>query len=306
MEIIGCHCHEVEFTVGLGEGNRTLRNYLTGYKKLSQKALKKLKNQGEVLVNGEAALLINTIGEGDHILLRYPPEGESPYLSPERVPLNIVYEDEEILVLDKQAGVCVHPTKGHPGGTLANGILYHWQERGWKYKPHFVSRLDKDTSGLILIAKSTYGAQQFFVQQHKGIIQRSYLAVIQGELEQDRGTINLPIVRMWGQTTKRMVRFDGQPSVTHYKVVERFSGYTLLEIKLETGRTHQIRVHFSHLGNPLVGDSMYGGEWHLLPRQFLHAHSLSFLHPLSEKEMGFKSTLPEDLKESLKHLSIGL
>lgn len=287
--------YQVDFIVGSGEGNRLLHSYLTGIKQLSEKALKKLKKEGSVLVNEMPALLRNTIYEGDRVSLIYPPEKKSPYLIPEDIQINIVYEDKDILVLDKQAGVCVHPTKNYPGGTLANGVLFHWEIIGENSTPHFVNRLDKNTTGLILVAKSTYVAQQFFKQQIEGIIKRSYLAMVIGEIQGNNGSIDLPIAREDNPTIKRMITEDGQPSITHYWVEERLPGHTLLALQLETGRTHQIRVHLSHLGYPILGDSLYGGDSTLLDRQFLHAFHLTFYHPVKQKKMEFASKLPDEL-----------
>lgn len=294
--------YQVDFKVEHGEGGKLLYTYLTGKKKLSEKALKRIKREGQVLVNGMPVLLKSAIYEGDRILLIYPPEKRSEYLIPEDVPINIVYEDEDILVLDKQAGICVHPTKHYPGKTLANGVMSHWQTAGENSTPHFVNRLDKDTTGLILVAKSTYGAQQLFRQQSDGIIQRSYLALVIGEMAGESGTVDLPIAREDNPTIKRIITMTGQSAVTHYSVKKRLPGYTLLSLQLETGRTHQIRVHLSHLGHPILGDALYGGESTLLKRQFLHAFRLAFYHPVRQKEMVFTSNLPEELTAVLQEI----
>ncbi len=294
--------YQIEFTVGSEEGNRLIRSYLTGIKHLSAKALRRLKNRGTVLVNDVPVYLKSTIHEGDRIILIYPPENNNPYLTPEEVPINIVYEDQDIMVLDKQAGICVHPTKHYPRGTLANGVLFHWRKIGENSTIHFINRLDRNTTGLVLLAKNTYGAQQFFRQQREGIIKRSYLALVQGEVKNNSGYIDLPIAREDSPTTKRLISKEGKPSVTHYQVMERFSGYTLLEVRLETGRTHQIRVHLGHLGYPIIGDSFYGGDTTLLNRQFLHAFRLVFYHPINSKKMEFTTEIPEELTRVLSEM----
>jgi 23S rRNA pseudouridine1911/1915/1917 synthase len=288
--------YKVELIVAPGEGNRLLHSYLTGKKHLSAKALGKLKNQGSILVNDVPAPLKSTIREGDRIVLVYPPEKKNPYLAPEELPIKIVYEDQDILVLDKQAGVCVHPTKHYPRGTLANGVLYHWEKNGDNSTPHIVNRLDRNTSGLVLLAKSTYVAQQFFNQQRDKTIKRSYLALVLGEVQGDSGYINLPIAREDKPTARRMISKDGKPATTYYQVEERLLGYTLLAARLETGRTHQIRVHLSYLGYPILGDFLYGGETAYLKRQFLHAFQLNFKHPVNQEEMTFTSMLPDELE----------
>lgn len=300
---------KIEFQVEAEAEGRVLQNYLEGTRGISAKAIKRLKYQGEVLLNGRRTLLNAKLHEGDRILLVYPPQTNSPYVLPEQIPLQIMYEDEEVLVVVKQPYLCVHPTKGHPEGTLANGVLYHWQTKGEKAHLHIVNRLDKDTSGLILIAKSTYAAQQLFNQQKLGRIQRAYIALVSGWVEGEEGTIDLPIGRVPGRTTKRLITPEGQHAVTHYQVRERLldrvekAVYTLLDISLETGRTHQIRIHFSHLGHPLVGDTFYGGNaTDNMGRQFLHAYHLAFEHPVTRERKEFNQELPADLASYLANL----
>lgn len=295
----------INFVIGPGEGRASLERYLTRVRKLSAKAVKKLKRQGTVLVNGEQVLLKSEVKEGDQVCLIYPPEEMSTYLWPQEMEIRIIYEDEDVMVVDKEAGLCVHPTKSYPQGTLANGILHHWQVKGEKAQVHLVNRLDKDTSGLILVAKNTYSAQQLYCQQQEGRINRSYLALVRGYIPLELGTIDLPLAKSNERGTRRAVSPQGQQAVTHYRVVGRFNlgsredQYSLLEVDLETGRTHQIRVHMSHVGYPLVGDRLYQGET-TFHRQFLHACRLSFIHPVSGKDMEFNSPLPHDLREYLK------
>lgn len=295
----------IDFVIGPGESRATLERYLTRVRRLSAKAVRKLKRQGIVQVNGERVFLKTEIQEGDRVRLIYPPEEMSPYLWPQELDIKILYEDEDIIVIDKKAGLCVHPTKGYPQGTLANGILHHWEVMGEKAQVHFINRLDKDTSGLILAAKNTYAAQQLYLQQLEGKIKRSYLGLVGGFFPYEGGTVDLPLAKCDERGTRRMVCSQGQNAITHYRVVGRYTlgpeenKYTLLDFKLETGRTHQIRVHMSHLGYPLVGDNLYNGE-KTLHRQFLHAGRLSFIHPGSREEMDFISPIPQELLEFLK------
>ncbi|MBZ4655151.1 MAG: pseudouridine synthase [Peptococcaceae bacterium] len=292
----------IQFHVEIDRADMTLGDYLRKVKHISAKALTRLKHHGQVLVNGESFLLKDRIQAGDCISLIYPPQQASEYLQPEYLPLNIIYEDQDVLVINKGAGICVHPTKGYPCGTLANGILYHWEKNGETAYVHFVNRLDKDTSGLVLVAKHTYSAQQLFCQQKKGIITRQYLGLITGIMPESAGIINLPIGRLPGKTTKRIISPEGLPAVTHFQVLEIIGGYTLLKLTLETGRTHQIRVHLSHLGYPLVGDELYGGESFLASRQLLHAFCLTFIHPRSGEELKFSVPWPEDMDHIINKL----
>jgi len=298
----------ISFIVAAGEGNRSAEDYLHKVKKLSVKAVRRLKNDGVVRLNGKNTMLRQVVRDGDTIEIIYPKEEVSPYLLPEFVPLDIVYEDDNILIVNKQAGICVHPTKGYPGQTLANGVLYHWAENQRNYRVHLVNRLDKDTSGLVLIAKHTYEAQQLFAGQQRGGIKRAYLALVVGVVPEEEGLLDWPIAREEGRTTKRFVAAHGQRALTYYKVRERFCHNTLLEITLETGRTHQIRVHLSHFGFPVVGDVFYGegaseDKLDFLPgRQFLHAYYMSFSHPCSQQRMEFTLALPEELDSVIRSL----
>ena len=298
----------ISFTVAAGEGNRSAEDYLHKVRKLSVKAVRTLKNHGVVRLNGKNMLLRQVVSDGDSVEIIYPPEGISPYMQPEFIPLDIIYEDDNILVVNKQAGICVHPTKGYPGQTLANGVLYHWAGNRQNYHVHLINRLDKDTSGLVLIAKHTYEAQQLFAAQQRGGIKRAYLALVVGVIRQDEGLIDWPIAREEGRTTKRFVAEYGQKALTYYKVLERFQNHTLLELILETGRTHQIRVHLSHMGYPVVGDVLYGAGTNeekvdiLIGRQFLHAYYMSFPHPSLQQKMEHTLELPAELKNLLAML----
>lgn len=301
----------IEYRVEAEAEGKMLQKYLEVNKGLSAKAVKKLKHQGAVFLNGRRTLLNVPVKAGDHVLLVYPPQTTSPYLAAEPIPLEILYEDAQVMVVVKQPNLCVHPTKGYPGGTLANGILYHWQKRGEQAHLHLVNRLDKDTSGLVLIAKNAFAAQQLFRQQGEGKIQRAYLALALGWLEKDQGTLDLPTARVPGRTIRRVVSPEGQRAVTKYRVLARCidpgeqQAYTYLTLELETGRTHQIRVHLSHLGHPLVGDELYGREaGPVLQRQFLHAHFLSFIHPLTGERLEMHSELPQDLEGFLAKLKV--
>ncbi|MFY9173883.1 MAG: RluA family pseudouridine synthase [Peptococcia bacterium] len=300
----------VEFEVEAPDEGFLLQKYLERKRGISAKGIKKLKYQGAVLLNGQKTLMNVKLRAGDRLTLIYPSQKISSYLVPEDVPLNICYEDQDILLVEKPPKLCVHPTKGHPRKTLANGVLFHWQEQGERATFHLINRLDLDTSGLILIAKNSYAAQQLFNQQRDKVLQRRYLALVEGRLAHNEGTIDLPIARVEGRTTRRLVAPEGVQAITHFQVHGYYQSqkgeqvYTLLAISLETGRTHQIRVHFSHLGHPLVGDVFYGAQDSSeLERQFLHANYLSFIHPRSQERMEFSRDLPWDLNMFLNNLN---
>lgn len=290
----------VEIIVEEGKDRRILENYLLHRTRLSVKAVRRLKRQGTVLLNGVKTYLNVEVFGGDVITIIYPAENPSPYLFPQKLALNILYEDQDLVLISKQPGICVHPTKGYPDGTLANGLLYHWEEKDEKAHVHFVNRLDRNTSGLVLVAKNSFSAQQLFLQQEKKLLQRSYLGLVKGHFPWERGIIELPIARVEGRTIQRQVAKEGQEAVTRYKVREYYlekekrQEFTLLELTLETGRTHQIRVHLSYLGYPLIGDSLYGTE-EFLARQFLHAYKISYIHPRTKENIELEEGLPADL-----------
>lgn len=307
----------IKFIVAPGEGARSLEYYLYQVKKLSTKGIRRLKHHGTVLVNEKEALLKDMVQDGDIITLYYPPEKMSPYLKAENIALHIIYEDQDILLVNKQAGLCVHPTKSHPGGTLANGVLNHWQNKGGNRSIHIVNRLDKDTSGLVLFAKHYFAAQELFRQQKEDLIKRSYSALVKGFPPSKKGTINLPIEREEGWTIKRKISSEGQRAVTHYQIQKYYQDtntlqdYTLLKLQLETGRTHQIRVHLQALGFPIVGDPLYGTDSSAnnclsvksgLNRQFLHADELDFYHPLTGEYKEFKIPLTPELEKYIGRL----
>lgn len=238
---------------------------------------------------------------GDEIKIVLPEE--QSHFPPEPIPLDIVYEDNDIMLINKQPGLIVHPTKGHPAGTVANALTWYMEQNGVQWKIRFVNRLDMDTSGLLLVAKNSYSQNDITNQMRKNTIHKKYIAIVKGVIEQESGTIDLPIGRPDPDDVRRGVLEGGAPSVTHYRVLERLKGHTLVELLLETGRTHQIRVHMSHIGYPVLGDHLYGGENVLLiERQALHAAHLSFIHPMTKHKVEFSAELPEDMKKAIDKL----
>lgn len=279
--------------------------------------------QGNVLVNGLAVKSSYKVKPFDDvsIVLPHPPRDTEIY--PENIPLNIIYEDNDVVLVNKEAGMVVHPGYGNWNGTLVNALTYHFtqlpQLPGNDGRPGLVHRIDKDTSGILVISKNEKSMASLAKQFFDHSIKRKYVALVWGDLEND-GTISGYIGRSVKDRKVMDVYSDeekGKWSVTHYKVLERFNYVTLVECELETGRTHQIRAHMRHIGHPLFNDAMYGGDkirkgtifakykqfiencFEILPRQALHAKSLGFTHPSSRKEVYFESELPEDFKGAL-------
>ena len=262
----------------------------------SSRLLSKLKRNNSIFLNDTPAVIWANPKIGDIITVKLPEEQSN--FAPENIPINVVFEDDELLVVNKQAGIIVHPTKGHPIHTMANGITKYMIDSNQSYKIRFVNRLDMYTTGLLIVAKNSHCQDELTKQMKLGIIQKKYKAIVKGIIEKDEFTINLPIGRPNPEQIQREVVSDGgMPCITHVKVLDRFDkGYTFVELKLETGRTHQIRVHLSHLGFPIVGDELYGGAnpW-LIERQALHAYSLEFIHPTMKHKLNLNAELPDDM-----------
>ncbi|MEG6510678.1 RluA family pseudouridine synthase [Desulforamulus ruminis] len=262
---------------------------------ISDRALKKLRNKGKILCNGYEATWRKAVATGDEVVLFYPAPPDNPYLKPEPLSLEILYEDQDMALVNKPPGLCVHPTLAHPSGTLANGLLYHWSQERQQASFHPVHRIDRNTSGLVLVAKNSFSAQKIFLQRQQKKLSRSYIALVHGSFRDLPSCVDLPMEKCEGKTTKRQISGEGQRAVTYIKVLEHFPTCTMIRLMPETGRTHQIRVHLAHLGHPLVGDQLYGGPMAQIKRHCLHADQISFLHPRTSQALSFQIPLPEDM-----------
>jgi 23S rRNA pseudouridine1911/1915/1917 synthase len=267
----------------------------------SRARLQKLIGEGYVLVNGIASKSSLKLNAGDKLTVTIPPPPPSS-LSPEDIPLKIIYEDDDLLAIDKPAGLTVHPAPGHPSHTLVNAILSHFPhlaDMGDSLRPGIVHRLDKDTSGVMLVAKNATAQAKLQEQFKSRAVEKTYLALVKGHLAPERGMIEAPIGRHPSNRKKMAVVSRGREARTMYQVVRYIGNYTLLEVKPETGRTHQIRVHLAAIGYPVMGDALYGVKSPLLSRQFLHAHRLKIKLPSSGEFKEFMSPLAEDLERVL-------
>lgn len=280
--------------------NEFLRNHL----KLSGRLVKGAAREGRIKVNGNRVNLRYKLKNDDVIEVCVEKE-ESQNIEPEKMDLSIVYEDEDVIVVNKRPGMVVHPTKSHPSGTLANGLLYYFKSRGENCIVRLVSRLDMDTSGLIIVAKNQFSHMSLARDMAEDTFKKGYLAVTHGVIKNSEGTIDLPIYRPGEGSIKRVVDNQGQRSITHYEILENYSEASLVSLVLETGRTHQIRVHLTHLGHPLFGDTLYGEEFDdsmYINRQALHASRLSFPHPRTGKIINLECGLPEDINNLIHML----
>ena len=299
------------------EGERLdafLASHVEGW---SRARLQRLIEEADVLVNGHAVKSSYKLRPNDEIEVELTPPPSTSF-SPENIPLDVVYEDNELIVVNKPAGIVVHPAAGVMSGTLANALAFHFQQlstSGGVVRPGIVHRLDKGTSGLMVVAKTESAHEDLADQFRDREIFKSYVALVHGHVEKRTGQIDQPIARDRGNRTRMAVVRGGRPSISIYRVRQRFERFTLLNVELKTGRTHQIRVHLSWLKHPVVGDDAYGsGRDKTIPdhqlrlsianlgRQFLHAEQLGFRHPQTKEELRFTAPLPAELQTVLNEI----
>ncbi len=270
--------------------------------------LQKLIKEGQVLVNGKTVKSGYQLSKGDEVSVTIP-EPKELDVEPQKMNLDIVYEDEDVILINKPKGMVVHPAPGHTTDTLVNGLLYHCKDNlsgiNGVARPGIVHRIDRDTTGILIVCKNDMSHNSIAAQLKEHSINRRYRALVHGNLKEDTGTVEGPIGRHPVDRKKMAINErNGKPAVTHYTVLERFGNYTLIECKLETGRTHQIRVHMTSIGHPLVGDEVYGPAKcpFKLQGQCLHAMVLGFVHPRTGEYMEFSADLPEYFEDLLKKL----
>ena len=297
-----------QFTVSAKEGR--LDQFLAAQGLgLTRSRLHALIEEGQVRLNGSWAKPAQRLRAGDRVSLTVPPPRELD-LIPQDIPISLVYQDDQLVVIDKPAGLSVHPGPGHPDGTLVNALLARCPDIrgiGGAIRPGIVHRLDKDTSGLMVVAKTDLAHQSLSQQIKDRQVTKGYLAVATGVLTPSQGTIEAPIGRDPRNRKRMAVVMGGRAARTHYRVMESYlieshEGCQLMELYLESGRTHQIRVHLAYLGHPLLGDQLYGRGSLLVQRHFLHAHHLGFVHPRSGEPVEFRCGLPEDLQQAVQIL----
>lgn len=295
-------------STAMDSGQRLDRFLAEHLRDLTRNAIQILIANGNVSCNGNL-LKKNYKIKGDEILTVTVPEPQETDIIPENIPIDIVYEDDDLLVVNKARGMVVHPAVGNWSGTLVNALMYHCGDRlsgvNGEIRPGIVHRIDKDTSGLLVIAKNDFSHVGLAEQIARHDVRRQYEAIVCGNVRDDAGTINQPIGRHKIDRKKMAVVADGRPAITHYQVIARFAGYTHMEFTLETGRTHQIRVHMAYTGHPIIGDPLYGNQkdrFTAINGQCLHAKQLEFVHPRTNKLMRFTAKRPEYFSEILKKL----
>lgn len=286
----------MEWLIDASQQGKFIRTFLQEIGGFSKRLLIKAKSpEGNIAVNGEKKTVRYMLQTGDVLQVTLPQEVVAERMQTEAIPLDIMYEDDSLMIIDKPAGVATIPSRHHPTGTIANGLLHYYKTKQLPYTVHIVTRLDRDTSGLLLVAKHQYSHSLLAALQKSQQIDRTYLAIVHGNLREAVGRIDAPIGRKAGSIIERIVTPEGQTARTHFEERQQGKDCTLVELTLETGRTHQIRVHMAFLGHPLLGDDLYGGEKHVISRQALHCSRLVFPHPLTGEILRFSSALPREM-----------
>ncbi|MDU6482412.1 MAG: RluA family pseudouridine synthase [Paeniclostridium sordellii] len=283
------------------EENSTLKSILLDKLNFSVRSLSKMKREQSVLVNGKFKKPSVNIEKGDLIEVKI--NEEMANFIQQDLNLDIIYDDFDLIMVNKPPFMVVHPTKSHVDNTIANGVTDYITKKGEKVKIRFVNRLDMNTSGLVIVAKNAYAHHTLSTDMSNNKVEKKYITIVKGILENDFGTIDEPIYRQEEDSIKRIVDERGQRSVTHYKVLQRLNDATVLEVKLETGRTHQIRVHMNYIGHGIIGDELYGYvDESLINRQALHAYSLEFSQPRTKENLSFIAEIPGDMKKLIEKL----
>lgn len=249
-----------------------------------------------ILVNGVHYYMRQELSKGDHLQVRICETKNSEKIPPTNLPLNIIYEDEDLLVLNKPAGMPIHPSLNNYTNSMANALAYYFQSQGKPFIFRCCNRLDRDTSGLTIVSKHLVSGSILSDMTKYREVHREYLAIARGSVTPSEGTIQAPLGRKEGTIIERTVDWEhGEDAVTHYKVVKEANGHSLVSLRLETGRTHQIRIHMKYLGYPLIGDYLYNPDMEYMTRQALHSHHMEFTHPITGEHMSFTAPLPEDM-----------
>lgn len=288
----------MKLTYIVTDSDESIKQILKNKFNMSDRFILKLKSSNSIYINGVPVFINYKIQVNDILtIIENFKEDSSNIVPNSNIKLNILYEDDFLLIVDKPSNLPVHPSILHYEDSLSNAVKYHFDKIDLYKKIRPVNRLDKDTSGIVIFAKNEYIQECLVKQMKQNVFKKKYLAVLSGILEKDSGTISAPIARKNDSIIEREIRENGDLAISHFKVLERFNNMTFVEYTLETGRTHQLRVHSKYIGHPIVGDSLYGLQSPLISRQALHAYEVSFVHPINKEKMLIHSDLPDDIKK---------
>ena len=263
---------------------------------LSDRLITKLKKYKKIYLNGKETYTKQKVTSGDVVSFVLDFDEDNSNIVPSNIPLDIIYEDEYLLILNKPAEIAIHPSILHYDNSLSNGVKFYFDKIKLNKKIRIVNRLDRNTSGIVIFAKNEYIQECLIKQMKTKELKKEYLAIVCGILENSSGTLNFPIARKEGSIIERCVNPNGNPAITHYDVLKTFNNLSLVHIVLETGRTHQIRVHFSYINHPVLGDTLYGNPSDLIARQALHSYKISFIHPITKENITITAPLLSDMK----------
>lgn len=294
---------KLEYRIKNEDSYKVVKDILLSYFKVSHRLLLTLKRENCIFLNDSPTPIYHTLNAGDKISISFDYDEDNSNIVSKPIPLDIIYEDDCFLIINKSAGIPVHPSILHYEDSLSNGIKFYFDSIGLKKKIRPVNRIDKDTSGLVVFAKNEYVQEALIKQMLTGSFKKEYIAIVQGHFNNKKGTINAPIARKEDSIIERCISHDGSPSITHYEVIKEGNQqnvpFSIVKCILETGRTHQIRVHMAYVHHPLLGDDLYGGNTNLIHRQALHSVQISFVHPITKQSILLKAPLPKNLHQFL-------
>ena len=283
---------------------KTVKSVLKSYFHMSNRLITKTKKENKIFLNGSNTYIDKELNLNDEISVNLDFKETSDNIVPTKMNLNILFEDESIIAIDKTCGIPVHPSILHYSDSLSNGVKFYFEEKCINKKIRPVNRLDKDTSGIVIFAKNEYIQESLINQMKSGKFKKYYLALLEGFLEKSIGTINAPISRKEGSIIEREINSNGDIAITHYKLIKKYRNenqdLSLVQFKLETGRTHQLRVHSKYINHPILGDYLYGKKSNLISRQALHAYKVCFIHPITHSNIILESPLPDDINKIIK------
>lgn len=293
------------YTVEEKDEGRKIISILEQKMQISSGMIRVLKYNGGILLNGSNARVNETVKKGDVLILMLNCSPAETDIIPNDITIDILYEDDALIIADKPYNMVSHPVRNHLTDSLLNAIVYKMKQENKMHGMHLVSRLDRDTSGIVIIAKNPYVQERMKLDHDKGLFIKKYIGITAKEPPADSGEINLPIIRKEGSSIERTVAENGAPSLTEYRVLQRLKGFSVVEFRPKTGRTHQIRVHCLYSDFPLIGDTLYGNACcSLIDRQALHAYKVEFIHPVLGKNMEIISKMPEDMANALKAINL--